>query len=101
MYSKKQRRIALLACITFIMITFASLFVIVKEADHDCLGDHCPICSVIEKAEESLHNTTDGKPVVTFTIPVIFVFVESFAVFVSFSFVSSFSLVTQKIRMNN
>ena len=42
---KRQKRTALIMCILFIVVTFACLFYIEKELNHECNGEDCPVCA--------------------------------------------------------
>ena len=50
MTGKKKKCTAAIICILFVFVTFASLFYIVKEADHECTGENCPICACVHQA---------------------------------------------------
>lgn len=39
MYTKKQRVMSMAVGVLFLFMMFASLFYVVKEADHNCTGD--------------------------------------------------------------
>ena len=38
---------ALLLCIGFVLVLFVSSAFLIREADHDCCGEHCPVCAMI------------------------------------------------------
>lgn len=99
MYTKKQRTLASLICAVFIIVTSFSLFFIVKEADHDCRGENCPICACIHQAEETLKQLGTGTVGVSAFLP----FVETFvlALACTFLLVPCTSLISQKVRLNN
>ena len=46
---KRQKKTALIMCILFIVVTFACLFYIEKELNHECNGEDCPVCACIYK----------------------------------------------------
>ena len=46
-HSRKARIAALLICVVFCCAIAFSAFFIIAEADHDCAGEHCPICAEI------------------------------------------------------
>ena len=50
-----QRRLAagILAALVLLAVA-ASLFVITQEADHDCVGEDCPVCAVIASCRKTL-----------------------------------------------
>lgn len=99
MYSKKQRSISFIVCVFFLFITFASLFYIAKEVNHNCTGEDCPICANIHQAEQNLKNIGSGLTAgnLITTIPV---FVVELAC-IQVALVFCKSLVNQKVRLNN
>lgn len=54
MFTKKNRTLALLICVTFFIVTLFSVLFVVAEADHDCIGEDCPVCACIHHAEQTL-----------------------------------------------
>ncbi|MCR4925529.1 MAG: hypothetical protein K5917_04485 [Clostridiales bacterium] len=96
----KRKKIAalIMGIIMLAIVLFSSLYIMV-EADHDCVGEHCHICSCIQQCEKILHQISEA--VISYTA----VFVC--AVFLSFSTVFIISklqfktLVSSKIRLNN
>lgn len=81
MNTKKKRYFAIILCIYFILMSIFSLTYMIKESDHDCLGEHCPICDSIHAAQENLERfslaagVSEEMAVVTivFSIAVLFV----------------------------
>ena len=51
----KHRRLAavLLAALLLVAVA-ASLFLMAQEADHDCIGDGCPVCAVLALCRNTL-----------------------------------------------
>lgn len=100
MYTRKQRKIAWIACATFLLVTLCSILFLVKEANHDCTGEDCPICAQISEAENTLKNLGNGNPAVSGVA-------VTAAVYFLLAFVGIFcaipyaTLVAQKVRMNN
>lgn len=97
--SKLNRLRAVLAAV-FIAFTVFSVFFVAAEAGHDCSGDDCPICFVIQVAEQnvkllSLALCAAGVSLVR----------HCFALKLSFknSYQTSFnnSLISLKTRLNN
>ena len=43
----KKKSIAAVICIFLIFVTFASLFYVAREEDHNCTGKDCPICACV------------------------------------------------------
>ncbi len=53
MTNKKRLTVVILAAlILFALMT--SLFVIIREADHDCTGENCPVCAVIAVCQNTV-----------------------------------------------
>ena len=86
MNTKKKRVFSMAVCILFLFVTFASLFYIVKEENHHCTGEDCPICANIHQAEQTVN-------------PVCILF--ALLIVGQFLLVSDTSLVSQKVRLNN
>ena len=59
-------------CILLVFITAASLFYIIKEENHNCTGEDCPVCACIHQAEQTLRNLGTGNigNAVVSTLPV-------------------------------
>lgn len=49
---KRLAAVILSALVLFALVT--SLFVIIHEADHDCIGENCPVCAVIAVCQNTL-----------------------------------------------
>ena len=43
----RKRFRALLLCIGFVLMLLVSSAFLIQEADHDCCGEHCPVCAMI------------------------------------------------------
>lgn len=57
----KSRRIigGFLAVLTLSVLLFCALY-IASEADHDCTGENCPICTCIQQCENTLQKIGNG-----------------------------------------
>ena len=80
-------------------VTFASLFYIVKEENHYCTGEDCPICANIHQAEQTLRNVGNGTITIATINPMLILFV--LLITGQFLIVSDTSLVSQKVRLND
>ena len=99
MTTKKSKQLAALISILFIFVTFASLFYIVKEENHKCTGENCPICASVHQAEQTLKNLSTGTIVAFRTI---FVLIAVVSLFSAYCWILlTVSLVSQKVRMND
>ena len=55
MERKKRNRIAaLLLAVTILVIMLYSAFFVAVEADHDCVGEGCPICYQVDACQNTL-----------------------------------------------
>ena len=96
---KKQRIISFAVCILFIFVTFASLVYLVKEENHSCTGEDCPVCACMHQAEQTLKRLGTGT-IVTITanlVRMITVCLITGLILI----VSCVSLVSQKVRLND
>lgn len=99
MYTKKQKTLAFMICTVFIVVTFFSIFFIMKEADHDCTGENCPVCACIHQVEDTLQQLGTGRVEAEDFLPAIEMFTLALAC--AFLFVPCTSLISQKVRLND
>lgn len=59
MTTEKRKHLAAWFSIIFIFVTLASLFYIVKEENHKCTGEDCPVCACVEGADIFLDYLSD------------------------------------------
>lgn len=71
MLEKKRRAIAIIICVVFALALFFSFDFIIENTNHECSGDHCPICAVLQVAEEISGGTK--KAVVSMLISALFI----------------------------
>ena len=97
--SKAKRFTGSIIAVMVLLIVLLSAFCLGHDAGHDCSGEDCPICDFMRQCENTLRGFGEGiaQPAVVLLpfIPVLFV-AGLFA-----SFVSSETLVSRKIRLNN
>ena len=48
----KKKSMAAVICIFLIFVTFASLFYVAREENHNCTGKDCPICACVHQAKQ-------------------------------------------------
>lgn len=53
--TKKNIAALILAAIAVVVMLFSSLFII-EHADHDCVGENCPICEQLYSCAQNLKN---------------------------------------------
>ena len=56
--AKKMRIIAAITAIIVLVVMLFSAAYIAAEADHDCTGEHCPICQQISTCENTLKQSS-------------------------------------------
>lgn len=99
MNRKKKRHIAAILCIVLLFVTFASLFYIAKEENHQCTGDDCPVCACVHQAEQNLKNLGTGFIAEFCAIFVVLSGSTTVCAYAEELFFTS--LVSQKVRLNN
>ena len=95
----KKKSMAAVICIFLIFVTFASLFYVAREENHNCTGKDCPICACIRQAEQIVKNvgTAVNDPV---TAGLIFV-QRSVILAAGCLCVLCITLVSQKVRLDS
>ncbi len=53
MVTKRRFAAAILMSLILVAVT-ASLFVVLHEADHDCIGEGCPICAIVAICQNTI-----------------------------------------------
>ena len=97
--SKARRITAGIMGLMMLAIVLFSAFFITFEADHDCCGEDCPVCSCIQYCENTLRCVVGRASMqLSFIIPVILVL---FIAFVPEDVLFQDTLVSRKIRLNN
>ena len=48
-----KKTVALLLCVFFALAVLVSSALIIHEAGHDCAGEDCPVCSLLENCKET------------------------------------------------
>ncbi len=96
---RNRQWFAVLIGIIMLAGVMLSSFYVVREMDHDCTGEDCPICEQIENCTVVLHNVGDGAAAAAQLCMIIaVVLVSVVVVLVRRSFTTPVSL---KIRLNN
>ena len=76
MERKKRNRIAaLLLAVTILVIMLYSAFFVAAEADHDCVGEGCPICYQVDACQNTLKSLSLAVCVTGFcgvAVPLVF-----------------------------
>lgn len=99
MHTKKKRTLAFIICMAFIVTALFSILFIVKEANHNCTGDKCPICSCIHQAEQTLKQLGTGATAKVLSDNDSFFIITPLFLFILF--IPCTSLISQKVRLND
>ena len=99
MTTEKRKHLAAWVSIIFIFVTLASLFYIVKEENHKCTGEDCPVCACVHQVEQNLKNLGTGFAVDFCAIFSVLAIVSVICCQTENFFCTS--LVSQKVRLNN
>ena len=94
---KTQKRITLVLVVLFLISIFLMRIYVIAEADHDCSGEHCPICETIAHIIE----VEKELCTVVFTATILFVFSFIFVktILVNFQKQIHYSLVKLKVQL--
>ncbi|MCD8196232.1 MAG: hypothetical protein LUE24_03565 [Lachnospiraceae bacterium] len=52
---EKNRAVAFILALAVLFVMFFSAFYITKNANHDCIGEDCPVCEQIAVCETTLY----------------------------------------------
>lgn len=59
-HNNKLRFAAAVMALAVLFFVFLSVFFIAHEADHDCTGDDCPVCALIQMCENNIRQLGNG-----------------------------------------
>ena len=94
-----NKKIALMLAVATMSLIVLSVVYVVKEANHDCTGENCPICVQIEQCLNNFRTLGTGTEIQG----EIFV-VEKFfelTIFLYVCLIVPFTLTKQKVRLDN
>lgn len=57
---KLKRSIAIVLCVCTLSAIILSLFCIIEKTNHNCSGEHCPICAQIQEVKNTLKQLLTG-----------------------------------------
>ena len=97
--SKRRRLISGLLAVLMLSVMLFSALIIVHEADHDCIGEDCPICACIHQCENTLQQLGSGVTAqFAVVIPAIFIFLLAF---LRMTELPQETLVSRKVRLDD
>lgn len=95
-------RRSFLNCIIAVMVFFSvilSCLFISEEIIHDCSGEDCPICAILELCDNTLRRTSGATYLyMAMLLPSVFCVL---LIFTGFNERTGNTLVSYKVRMNN
>ncbi|MCR4819046.1 MAG: hypothetical protein K5841_08840 [Fretibacterium sp.] len=96
--AEKRRLISCFIAALFVFVILSSLFFIVLEADHDCTGEHCPVCHQINICERALKS---GFAVAVLVAPVLLGVIFPSAAPVASAVCLCLTPVTLKVKLSD
>ena len=97
--TKSKRITAWIALVAVVFVMLFSVIYISQHADHECTGAECPVCAVMEQCGNNIKN------IGTIIVAVAAVFFLCLSIKKSVQYVITvcpdYSLISQKVRMNN
>lgn len=96
---KRKRIIAMLLAGMILVVMLCSALFITKEADHDCVGENCPICCQINICRNIMKNLSLAAGTVVFAAAFIYTLGER--VSACRNAVQSVTLVSLKVKLTN
>lgn len=94
----KRKSLAIILSIVLLAFFVCSIFFIAHEAEHDCIGEDCPICEEITILEKAIEELGTGVIAVMIACAIIFAFVDKLSLHQSNS-TKDESLVSLKIEI--
>jgi hypothetical protein len=95
-----KRKVLFLALAVFMIFSFFfAEILIADDLDHDCIGEGCPFCLVIEIANNFLKSLKLTAVAAFLTVCLIFL-IQTFIKIIDFP-ISLYSPVTLKVRFNS
>jgi len=94
----QKRKVSLLFIIMLLASLCLSVIFVHHHVDHNCEGDECPVCAVIQMAKANMQNLNLGSHIV-FQIQH-FSLISFYFLLVS-AFIVSATPVSEKIKLNN
>lgn len=95
---KQKRRFLSFLAGMFLLAFFLSVFSVLHHVDHDCTGEDCPVCLIINNAKVNFQNLTHTGNLIfkMERLP----FYETFTLPCSVFFANK-TPVSERIRLNN
>ena len=95
----KKRIIAILLAATVLFVMLYSALFIAAEADHDCVGENCPICYQINVCQNMLKNFSLAVCPAVFSAAFTYILCRSISARTDYA--QSYTLVSLKVKLSN
>ena len=96
---KKKRIAALLLAVTVLLVMLYSALFIAAEADHDCVGENCPICYQINVCQNALKYLSLAVCAAVFAAALPYTLCRGISVCTDYA--QSYTLVSLKVKLSD
>ena len=97
--TKKKRIISLVVAVAVFFVMLYSALYIAAEANHDCVGENCPICYQISVCENTLKNLSFAVCAVAFAAA--FTYTPRRSITACADVTPSYTLVSLKVKLTD
>lgn len=97
--SKKRQMIAIMLCLAIVVVALFSMIYIAHEANHECTGTDCPICTCIQQCENNLKQLGTGLAALQTAVAALVLCVLS--IFLFEKLIPVHTLVSRKVRLDD
>lgn len=97
--TKKKRIISLVVAVAVFFVMLYSALYIAAEANHDCVGENCPICYQISVCENTLKNLSFAVCAVAFAAAFTYTLCRSITTCADVT--PSYTLVSLKVKLTD
>lgn len=97
--TKKKRIISLIVAVAVFFVMLYSALYIAAEANHDCVGENCPICYQISVCENTLKNLSLAVCAVAFAAAFTYTLCRSISACADVT--PSYTLVSLKVKLTD
>ena len=97
--TKKKRIISLIVAVAVFFVMLYSALYIAAEANHDCVGENCPICYQISVCENTLKNLSLAVCAVAFAAAFTYTLCRSISDCADVT--PSYTLVSLKVKLTD
>lgn len=95
--AKKNRIVAVLLAVMFFIVVLYSAAFVAAEADHDCVGENCPICYQISVCENALKNLSLAVCAAVFAAALTYTLCRSITACADV--IANYTLVSLKVKL--